>query len=289
MNADGSGQRLLAQVGVSCSDPAFSPDGSAIVFAVDESGLQPLQRAIWAVTIADAQTIPLTNQTEWDFFGPQWLAEGGLVFAAGAEDGRQTFFVRDGDGNLNDLGASLLVDEDNEVRYQDFGRPLASRDGQRFALTALRADRPGAELLVLERSGRLLDTIISDSTDREFFWTRGLSWDSDNTLLYLGTTCESTVVQDYVLSRWSAPNQSSLIIAGTTLNTIGSAVSFDGQITYILAEQANSGPRGPDSCPDRRNLVGLRQGEAARARGQTGRWCCGDPRWWHDRDRSQRA
>ncbi len=160
MNADGSAARPLAQVGVGCADPAFSPNGARVVFAVDETGVAPIQRTLYAVPLERGRPERLIDGAdEWSRFAPQWLEGGGLIFAATARDGRSTLFLRDPRGEISDVGARVLVNDAGDAVYRGFGRPLAAPDGSRFAVEALRADGPGADLVVFDASGGILEVI----------------------------------------------------------------------------------------------------------------------------------
>lgn len=161
MSADGSGAKLLAQAGVSCADPAFSLDGKMVAFAVDETGALPTQRAIYTLPAAGgAAQRTQASGDEWSRFAPQWLAGGALIYAAQAEDGRSTIFLRAPGGEVVDVGAALATDgRGTAARYRGFGRPLASPDGSQVAVEALRSDAPGADLLVIAADGTLRDTI----------------------------------------------------------------------------------------------------------------------------------
>ncbi|GAB4442352.1 MAG: PD40 domain-containing protein [Chloroflexi bacterium OHK40] len=160
MGADGSDPRPLAQVGVSCADPAFSPDGTTVAFAVDETGALPTQRAIYTVSINGGTPERATEGVdEWSRSGPQWLADGALVFAATAQDGRSTLFLRRADGQVDEVGAAILVPDGDAPPYAALGRPLAARDGSRFAVEAIRSDGLGADLVVLDAQGAVLERI----------------------------------------------------------------------------------------------------------------------------------
>ncbi|MFQ3662370.1 MAG: hypothetical protein SNJ69_08255 [Chloroflexaceae bacterium] len=160
MNADGSNARPLARVGVGCADPAFSPDGTRVVFAVDETGVAPIQRTLYAAPLERGRPERLIDGTdEWSRFAPQWLEGGGLIFAATTQDGRSTLFLRDPRGEVSDVGAGVLVNDAGDAVYRGFGRPLAAPDGSRFAVEALRADGPGADLVVFDASGGILEVI----------------------------------------------------------------------------------------------------------------------------------
>jgi len=157
INADGDDARPLAQAGVSCADPAISPDGATVAFAVDETGATHAQRTIYTVPLRGGQAQRLVDsQDEWSRFAPQWLAGGALVYAAEAQDGRSTLFLRRSSGEVLDLGGAILVDEQLNARYGAVGRPFASPDGRRFAVEAIRADSPGADMVVLDSDGDIL-------------------------------------------------------------------------------------------------------------------------------------
>lgn len=160
MNADGSDARPLAQVGVGCADPAFSPDGARVAFAVDETGVAPIQRTLYAVSVEGGRTQRLIEgRDEWSRFAPQWLEGGALIFAATSQDGRSTLFLRNPRGEISDVGARVLVNDNGDVTYNALGRPLAAPDGSRFAVEALRNDGLGADLVVLDASGGILEVI----------------------------------------------------------------------------------------------------------------------------------
>jgi len=160
MNADGSGARPLAQVGVGCADPAFSPDGARVAFAVDETGVTPIQRTLYAVPLEGGRPQRLIDGSdEWSRFAPQWLEGGAVIFAAEAQDGRSTLFLRNPRGEISDVGASALVNDTGEAIYRALGRPLAAPDGSRFAVEALRNDGLGADLLVFDAGGGILEVI----------------------------------------------------------------------------------------------------------------------------------
>jgi dipeptidyl aminopeptidase/acylaminoacyl peptidase len=150
----------LAQVGVSCADPVFSPDGATIAFAVDETGALPTQWMIYTVPVSGGEPTRLeTVLDEWSRFAPQWLSGNRLLYRAEAPDGRSSLFLRLSDGKVLDVGAALLTDERLVVRYRGFGTLLASPGGEYAAVEALRADDPGADLLILDSAGQLVERI----------------------------------------------------------------------------------------------------------------------------------
>lgn len=160
MPAAGGSAKPLAQVGVSCADPAFSLDGKTLAFAVAETSAVPAQWSIFTLPTAGGTAKPIqTTGDAWSRYAPQWLADGVLIYAAEAEDGRNTLFLRSPGGEVLDVGAPLMVADGTAARYRGFGRPLASRDGSQVAVEALRSDSAGSDLLILAADGSLVDTI----------------------------------------------------------------------------------------------------------------------------------
>lgn len=232
---DGSDEQELAAAGRTCAEPAFSPDGSSIAFTVDESGTTPARTGIYTTTVDGSDATLVTPAAdEWSRFGPQWLADGALVYAATAEDGRSTLFVL-ANGEETDLGAELVVSS----RYVSIGRPLVSRDGSSIAVEAIRASDGGADLVVLGSDGSEQD-VLQDS-----YWTRPLAWAEDGTLYALRTVCASSAAQNYELVARTASGEARTVANGTTLGAIGAAsVSADG-LAYVVYGSAPAEPRGP--------------------------------------------
>lgn len=159
MDGDGANPRALPQAGLNCADPAFSQDGRTIAFTVDETGALPTQRTIYTVPAAGGAPARLiSGADEWSRTNPQWLADDALVFAATAQDGRSTLFLRLASGEVRDIGADLAVN-DAGVRYSGFGAPHVSPDGARIAVSAQRAEFPGADLLILDADGTEIDVL----------------------------------------------------------------------------------------------------------------------------------
>lgn len=245
MGSDGQDSRKLAEVGINCAEPTFSLDGSQVAFSVDETGATPTQRSIWVVPSTGGTPQRLAGGDEWSRSAPQWLAGDSLTYAAAAEDGRRTLFVREDDGTERDIGADLLLNSDGLARYSALIAPLAARDGQSFAVTAPRADGFGAELLLLRADGTLIEILGVGGSSRRDYWTRPLGWTASGELLYLATTCRSTLVQDYVLYRWDGVGSSAVMLAGTNLGALGAATTVGDGLAYVLASRGASGPRGP--------------------------------------------
>lgn len=263
MERDGSNQQELADAGRSCADPVISPDGKKIAFTVDEdaTGVQPARLSIWMIDLPSGQspdrlTSPGSVQAagrqptppdEWSRFGPQWLGNDKLVYVAQAEDGRSTLFTLTvADRKEIDVGAALLItpasnDTGSVARYAGFGRPLASPDGQRFAVEALRIDKPGADLLVLDATGREQGIPPNDA-----YWSRPLAFGSDGTLYTLTSACQSEATQTYALLALSAKGPPRTIGIGQTGGSFGAFAAVGNGVAYVtLAAPGAAGLRGP--------------------------------------------
>jgi hypothetical protein len=234
-DADGSNALEVAAPGRGCADPAFAPGGKQLAFSVDETGAVPPRYSIYTLEIDGSdlkRATPLND--EWSRFGPQWLADGRLVYAAGAEDGRSTLFLRDGDKE-QDIGAELVKGD----RYRALGRPLVSRDGKRIAVEGLRAAKEGADLVLLGADGSE-QGVLGDG-----YWSRPLAWDAAGTLFYLASACPSGAVLDYTLHTRTVQGADRTVAIGTTLGGIGRAAVSGGGLAYVTLAHAPPGPRGP--------------------------------------------
>jgi hypothetical protein len=186
---------------------------------------------------------------EWGRFGPQWVSDDRLIYASRAPDGRSTLFLRIlGEVRERDIGAELLLPtgeregeatarEMGEPPYRSIGEPLVAPDGRSIAVEAQRADRPGADLLLLDANGRRQDTIS------EGYRTHPLAWSNAGELFYLSTACPSTLVHDYTLFERGGSGGDRVLAAGKTLGAIGDMISVAESLVYITGERAVPGIR----------------------------------------------
>lgn len=236
MQPDGSEQTEIASEGRSCADPVFSPDGTTIAFSVDESGASPARLSIWTVPIDGGATQRLTPPNdEWSRFGPQWFSNDQLIYAATAEDGRSTLFMRGADTQETDIGAGLVLGN----RYRALGRPMVAPDGSMIAVEGLRANTSGADLVLLDAQGTELNTIGGS------YWTRPLAWNADGTLFYLESTCASDVALDYSLHARDKNGKDQTIAAGSSLGGLGDFSALANGLAYVTLAHVPAGPRGP--------------------------------------------
>lgn len=242
MNSDGGEQTQIAPVEFDCADPAFSDDGRAVAFAVNESGVAPPQRSIYIVDVTGATPQRIAGGDEWNRGAPHWIGDGALIYTAEAEDGRTTIFLNVPGEGERDLGAELVLDRTGQLRYREFGQLLVAADGSAVAVEALRAADAGADLLLLDADGDE-QVVIDDG-----YWSRPLAWDAAGALYYQNVACESSLLTDYTLHRFSRPRRDEVIASGQTMAALGEFVALGDGLAYVRAERALPGVRGPGSA-----------------------------------------
>lgn len=243
MESDGSDPVQLAAVGRSCSDPVISPDGRMIAFSVDESGATPARLSIWTAPISGGTPERITAPgDEWSRFAPQWIGDDRLVYLGAAEDGRQTLFLRTADGAEQDIGAKLLVSDAGVSRYRGFGRPSVAPSGNVIAIEALRADAPGADLVMLDGNGAE-QRQRADSSG--IYWARPLAWGADDSLFYLTSACPSEAVHNYAVRQRAPSGDDRIIAAGITTGAFGAFRASGAGLAYVTLNHAAVGSRGP--------------------------------------------
>lgn len=255
MDEDEEPQRI-ADTGVNCDDLAFSPDASLLAMSIDETGISPTERSIKIIPVAGetamTQTVAISATVQepeaesdllvrgggWNRFTPQWLDNTRLVYTASAPDTRSTIFLLDlASGIEHDVGGDIQV-VDKRYRYSAFGPPLVSPDGRAFAVEAVRADEPGADLLVLDATGQEQDVIHKD------YWSRPLAWTENNSLYYLVRECNSALVQSYDLYVREGGGSVRLLTSGASPGMIGDAVAVGDGLAYVAANRAVSDVTG---------------------------------------------
>src|SRR5688500_16051466 len=178
LEPDGSGgftgARPITQDGAWDRDPAWTPDGGAIVFSSDRGGTGDLWRVAVAAGQAasgsdgaGAQAPERLTQTGDEDIEPSVGPDGTIVFVRG-RGGDSDLWTRSPDGAERRLTTETGAERE----------PAWSPDGQRIAFVAVRTGR--RELRLREQDGRET-TLVSDRP------ARGPTWSPDGARLAFGT------------------------------------------------------------------------------------------------------
>lgn len=241
MELDGKNPQELAAPGRTCAEPVISPDGKKIAFTVDEDAVStaPARLTIWMIDITNPQGPQrLGFDDEWSRYGPQWIDNLSLVYTARAEDGRSTLFLRDKNSEEVDIGAELLSNNDPgqpTARYLGFGKALVALDGTRIAVEAMRADKPGTDMVLLDAQGK-----EQTSQSAAGYRVRPVAFGSDATLYYLTIACESNAVQSYTLTARPASGADTIVAAGQSLGSFGDFLALSKGLAYLSHTSAGT-------------------------------------------------
>jgi Tol biopolymer transport system component/putative hemolysin len=136
MNADGSDPHNLTDSATSDTSPAWSPDGSQIVFQSDRDG----NWEIYAMAADGSNPRNLTNSESSYDASPAWSPDGGTIAFDSDRDGDREIYLMDADGS----NVRRLTD-----RQGMDGLPTWSPDGSTIAF---QSDRGGEsqEICVME-------------------------------------------------------------------------------------------------------------------------------------------
>ncbi len=237
LRADGSDARPLADVG-GCADLAFAQSGKTLAFTVNTAAAPPVRLSVWTVPVVVGEPAPASpTDDEWDRFGAQWLPDGNLAYRGASDGGQTALFVRGSDGAERELTAQLLTGN----RYSGVGSFVLNAADGTVAVEALRAEKPGADLVVLDASGKQV------TADQRGYWQRPLGFTADG-LLYLTTECPSAAVQRYTL-RVRRGTTSTDLLSGLTAAGLGAPLVADGTLIYSRFAVTDGAIYGPAVQP----------------------------------------
>jgi gamma-glutamyltranspeptidase/glutathione hydrolase len=234
LQPDGSGgftgSRPITQDGAWDRDPAWTPDGSAIVFSSDRAGSGDLWRvavaAGRAVTGSDGagvQAPERLTRTSDDDLEPSVGPDGTIVFVRG-RGGDSDLWTRSPDG-----GERRLTEEGGAER-----EPAWSPDGRRIAFVAVRGGR--RELRLREQQDGRETTLVTDRP------VRGPTWSPDGARLAFGT------MEGNAAGIWTIGSDGRLLQAAGAAGGVP-AWSPDGAWIVFAPPDASEG--GYNGDPDR--------------------------------------
>jgi hypothetical protein len=138
MEADGSGQTNVSNNPALDDDPAFSPDGSRIVFASERDG----NEEIYVMNADGTSPVRLTNDGGYDY-APSFSPDGGRIVFTADRDGNEEIYVMSADGS----GQVNLTNRAGHDRYPSF-----SPDGSKIVFESTR-DGGDGEVYVMNADG----------------------------------------------------------------------------------------------------------------------------------------
>ena len=173
INEDGTGFKELTS-GNRDTNPAWSPDGSQIVFSGERIGGHNIIR----MNADGTGQVPLTSSIFPETNGePAWSPDGTkIAFTSNrAGSGRNEIWVMNADGSNPvrlTVNVQLGADISGPVYGMDFG-PAWSPDGTRIVFWSARDNLASSELYVMNADGTNQVRITNDTAeDREPVWTR---------------------------------------------------------------------------------------------------------------------
>jgi len=190
LGADGTGLSQLGDPALPASDPAWSSDGTRIVFH-GGSDASPGDNGVYVMNAdgTDAHLVSDVKASGYSFYAPQWQPGGELIaFIANPGGPMHVFVVRsDGTGQLDISSVSANVPTDDWI-------PRWSPDGTRIGFQRNTEARPQGQIVVANPNGSGA-LIPKDQPDASI---GGPMWSPDgrmiSAMLYDGTGASSGIV-----------------------------------------------------------------------------------------------
>lgn len=170
MNVDGSGLKNLTNNGADDREPAFSPDGSKIVFTSDRDGMD-----VFVMYVDGSGQKNLTDKIIGRKYYPTFSPDGSkIMFTSNRNGFREIYLV-----NVDGSGLEQLTNRpagapgfDYEVRY-----PVFSPDGKKIAFACNPEHQFNYEIYIMNADGTGVDQMTV--TEYKYFnWSPAFSPDS---------------------------------------------------------------------------------------------------------------
>jgi TolB protein len=164
--ADGACRIYAASGGKSAQNPAYSPDGSRILFTIWKGGYNEAPAALATLPVAggSATTIVDNGASNVNLPGTSWnAATNRIVFASDVNDGPDEIYASNPDGS----GMKRVTHHTNSAIYQE---PSFSPDGTKIVFEASYGEN-SAEIWTVNADGSGARRITQGSIDRQPNWS----------------------------------------------------------------------------------------------------------------------
>lgn len=224
MNSDGSAQIQLTNLAEGACQPAWSPDGSQIVFISPCRGRNSTYPDARLYLIdADGSDLTPLLQSEGDDFDPAWSPDGTRIAFTSLRDGYARLYLLD----LRDNSVTPLTAEGISA-----SQPAWSPDGSRIAYAIIRYNT--SQIWVMSAAGVGPQQLVRSGAD---FWDAAPVWAPDGEVVFYTQYQRGILTRGWLMSiRYENRNTEGRPLRGRDF-AVNAAISSDGQ--WLFFESAD--------------------------------------------------